>query len=266
MKYKFQILAAAAAVLVLLFSISPLIIVRAGQKGVVLRWGAVTGEILDPGIHWITPVMKSVKKLDIQIQKEEVEASSASKDLQIVTSKVALNFHLDGNRVSELWKTIGAEFKMKVIDPAIQESVKAATAKYTAEELITKRELVKEDIKNSLRERLTKDFIVVDELNIINFDFSESFNSAIEKKVTAEQSALAAKNKLEQVKYEASQTIESAKAQAEAIKIQAQAITSQGGSDYVKLQWIKAWEAGGAKVPNFITSENGGGFIMNMTP
>jgi len=235
-------LVAAFVLLIVILSLSPLIIVRAGQKGVVLRWGAVTGEILDPGIHWIMPIVKNVKKLNIQIQKEEVEASSASKDLQIVTSKVALNFHLDGDRVSELWKTIGSEFKMKVIDPAIQESVKAATAKYTAEELITKRESVKEDIKNSLRERLTKDFIVVDELNIINFDFSASFNSAIEAKVTAEQSALAAKNKLEQVKYEASQTIESAKAQAEAIKIQAQAINSQGGADYVALQAIKNWD------------------------
>jgi regulator of protease activity HflC (stomatin/prohibitin superfamily) len=227
--------------LIVLIALNPFVIVKAGQKGVILKWGAVTGEILNPGIHWVTPIVKDVEKLDIQIQKEEVEASSASKDLQVVTSKVALNFHLDGDKVSDLWKNIGKDFKTKVIDPSIQESVKSATAKYTAEELITKRELVKEDIKNSLKERLSQDFVVVDELNIIDFNFSKSFNDAIEAKVTAEQSALAAKNKLEQVKYEASQTVETAKAQAEAIKIQAQAINSQGGADYVALQAITKW-------------------------
>lgn len=252
--------------LLILIVVNPFVKVDAGEKGVVLKWGAVTGEILDAGIHWITPISGDVAKLDVQIQKEEVDASSASKDLQVVTSKVALNYHLNEAQVADLWKNIGADFKIKVIDPAIQESVKAATARYTAEELVTKREQVKEDIKNSLKDRLAKDYILVDELNIINFDFSASFNSAIEAKVTAEQNAFAAKNKLEQVKYEASQTIESAKAQAEAIKIQAEAINSQGGADYVALKWVEAWREGGAKVPITVIGDGGNSFLYNLNP
>jgi regulator of protease activity HflC (stomatin/prohibitin superfamily) len=241
--YAKQIIAGIAGfiILVLLVAWFPLTVVRAGQKGVVLRWGAVTGEILDAGIHWVTPVAGAVEKIDIQIQKEEVEASSASKDLQVVTSKVALNYHLNDSQVADLWKNIGSDFKTKLIDPAIQEAVKSATAKYTAEELITKRELVKEDIKTSLKIRLAQDYITVDELNIINFDFSSSFNTAIEAKVTAEQNAFAAKNKLEQVKYEAEQQITTAKAQAQTIKIQAEAINSQGGADYVALKAVEKW-------------------------
>jgi regulator of protease activity HflC (stomatin/prohibitin superfamily) len=120
------------------------------------------------------------------------------------------------------------DIKRVLIDPAIQESVKAATAKYTAEELITKRTLVREDIMTNLKNKLSIDNIDIIALNITNFKFSDTFDIAIENKVKAEQDALTQKNKLEQIKYEAQQTIESAKAQAESIRIQAQAITSQG--------------------------------------
>lgn len=229
----------------------PFFIVNAGERGIVLRWGDVN-RVVDEGIYWKTPIMESVTMIDIRIQKEQVDASAASKDLQTVSTKIALNYHLAQDKISELWKGIGKDYKSRIIDPAIQEAVKSATAKYTAEELITKREVVKDTIKIALAERLVKDFILVDELSITNFDFSKSFNDAIEGKVKAEQDALTQKNRLEQVKYEAEQAvatakgtaearITNAKAEAEAIKIQAQAITSQGGADYVQLQAIKQW-------------------------
>lgn len=246
------------------FILNPLVIINAGHRGVVLTGGAVSDIIMSEGFGWRTPLIQSVKEVDVRVQNETVDASAASKDLQTVTTKLALNYHLDADKVNRLWQSVGSDYKVRIIDPAIQEAIKSATAKYTAEELITKRPQVKDDAKIALTERLAKEYIIVDELSIVNFDFSGSFNDAIENKVTNEQNALAAKNLLEQKKYEADQTIVSAKATAEAIKIQAQAITSQGGADYVKLQWIKAWEAGGAKVPNFITSDKAGGFIMNM--
>jgi regulator of protease activity HflC (stomatin/prohibitin superfamily) len=237
--------------------------VPAGKRGVVLRFTAVD-RVINEGINWKIPIIESVKKMDVRIQKEEVSASSASKDLQIVSAVIALNYHLENEAVGSLWKNIGSDYKIRVIDPAIQESVKASTAKYTAEELITKRPLVKDDIKISLTERLAKEFIIVDDLSIVDFDFSESFNQAIESKVTAEQNALAAKNKLEQVKFEASQRIAQATAEAEAIRIQAQAITQQGGKEYVNLKWVEAWRDGGAKVPEFIIGDGGSSFIFNM--
>jgi len=226
--------------------INPFVIISAGQKGVVLKWGAVQDTVLDEGIHWVTPISTDVEKMDTQIQKEEIDATAASKDLQTVTSRVALNFHLDATKVNVLWKNLGKEFKSKVIDPSIQESVKSATAKYTAEELITKRELVKEEIKQSLKTRLAVDFIIVDELNIINFDFSKSFNDAIEAKVTAEQNALAAKNKLEQIKFEAEQKIATAKAEAESIRLQSDAANNEKYVSLkaleVQLEFAKHWK------------------------
>lgn len=216
-------------------------IISPGERGVVIQLGSVQDKIMTEGFNLKFPWLQKVKKLDVKTQKEEVGVSAASKDLQTVTTKIALNYHLTPDRVNKLWQLVGSEYKTRIIDPAIQEAVKASTAKFTAEELITKRSEVKEATKTILAERLAKEFIFVDELSIVDFDFSKSFNDAIEAKVTAEQNALAAKNKLEQVKFEAEQRISQAKGEAEAIRIQAQAIQAQGGADYVKLQWIKQW-------------------------
>lgn len=249
--------------IVALITLSPFTIISAGERGVVLRLGEVS-KVLSEGIHWVTPLMDSVKKMDVMTKKEEVTASSASKDLQLVTTKVAVNYNLEADKVGDIYKNLRYNYVEVVIIPTIQESVKAATAKYTAEELITKREMVKQDMVTAMKERMAGSFITVTNVSITDFDFSAEFNKSIEAKVKAEQDAQTAKNKLEQVKFEAQQTIETAKAQAESIKIQAAAVTSQGGADYVKLQWIKAWESGGAKVPTFITSDNSSGFIYNI--
>lgn len=219
-------------------------IVSAGDVGVITRVGAVN-RIVQAGIHIKIPLLEGVHKMDIQTQKEQADAEAASSDLQTVHSTIAVNYNLDPQHVGELYSQIGESYSYRVIQPAIQESVKAATAKYTAEELITKRSQVAEDIQASLAQRLGTQFIKVTGVSIVHFDFSKTFNDAIEAKVTAEQNALASKNLLEQKKYEAEQTIVTAKAQAEAIQIQAQAINSQGGADYVKLQLVKAWDGKG---------------------
>jgi regulator of protease activity HflC (stomatin/prohibitin superfamily) len=116
--------------------------------------------------------------------------------------------------------------------------VKASTAKFTAEELITKRELVREDIKTQLRDRL-KPNIDVEEFNIVNFRFSKVFNEAIENKVTAEQQALAARNKLEQIKFEAEQKVAEAKGKAEAITIESNALRSN--PQILELRALEKW-------------------------
>ena len=229
--------------IIVLLLINPFVIIGAGERGIVLQIGKVS-RTMEPGLNFRTPFAESVEHIDVRTQKEQVSVGAASKDLQTVSTQLALNFHLEPTKVGDLWKTIGKEYKIVIIDPAIQESVKASTAKYTAEELVTKRAEVKDAIKLSLTERLTKEFIVVDEVSITDFDFSNSFNAAIETKVTAEQNALAAKNKLEQVKFEAEQRITQAKGEAEAIRIQAQAITQQGGENYVQLQAINKWNGG----------------------
>lgn len=228
--------------IILFLIINPFVFVTAGQRGIVMNWGAVSDTVLSEGIHWRTPIVQSVKTIDVRTQKEQVDSSAASKDLQTVNAKVALNYHVIPDKVNLLWQKIGADYKDRIIDPAVQEAVKSTTAKYTAEELITKRENVKDEIKTTLTARLTNEYIAVDEFSIVDFNFSESFNKAIEAKQTAVQQALQAENDLRRIKVEAEQRVAQAKAEAEAIKIQAEAVTQQGGKDYVQLQAIMKWD------------------------
>jgi regulator of protease activity HflC (stomatin/prohibitin superfamily) len=219
----------------------PFTIVGAGERAVVTQFGVVQ-RVLEPGFHFLKPIVESSHKFDVQVAKEQVDASSASADLQDVTTSVALNYSVNPDSVADLYTRIGDNYKIKVIDPAIQEAVKASTAKYTAEQLITKRAEVKDLIQKNVGDALSVYDILVSGVSITDFKFSASFNASIEAKVKAEQDALTAKNKLEQIKYEAEQTVATAQATAEAIRIQATAINSQGGADYVQLQAIKAWD------------------------
>jgi len=228
-------------ILVLFLLLNPFGTIGAGERGIRLRFGAVVDEILNEGLYFRIPFVEVVKRIDVKIQKEQVKATAASKDLQEVTSVVALNFHLDPNKVTTIYQEVGIDYDDRIIAPAIQESVKASTAQFTAEELITKRAEVREKIRIILIGKIEKRGIIVDDFNIIDLDFSAAFNRAIEAKVTAEQDALAAQNKLAQVEFEATQKVTKATADAEAIRIQAQAITQQGGKDYVQLQAIDKW-------------------------
>jgi regulator of protease activity HflC (stomatin/prohibitin superfamily) len=199
--------------------------IPAGYQGVLLTFGKIDMNTQTEGLHIKIPIVQQVIKLDTRTQKYSANASAASNDLQIVETEIATNYHLQKNSVAELYNNIGINYQDSVIQPAVQEVVKATTAKFTAEELITKREQVKEQIKVALIDRLASRNIVVEDISITNFDFSQSFNDAIEAKVTAEQLKLKAMNDLERIKVEAQQTVVSATAQAEALKLQKQEIT-----------------------------------------
>jgi len=231
----------AVAVLIALAIFNPLVKINAGERGVVLNMGAVSDEILGEGLHWRIPIYQNIEKIDTRIQKEDNVATASSGDLQTVSSQITINYHLDPLKVNKIYQTLEREWSSRIIDPAIQEFIKKTTAQYTAEELITRREDVKEALRISITEDLAINNIIVDNIFITDFNFSISFNDAIEAKVTAEQSALEQKNKLEQVKYEAEQRITEATAEAESIKIQAEAITQQGGKDYVQMKAIEKW-------------------------
>lgn len=213
--------------------------VGAGERGVMLQFGAVTDKVIGEGLYFKIPFIQKVKIMDVKIQKEQVDADAASKDLQDVSSTIALNYHLQPDRVANIWQDVGKEYNIRIIAPALQEAVKAGTAQFTAEELITKRPEVKEEIKKVLADKLEPRGIIVDEFNIVNFDFSVTFNTAIENKVTAEQDALAAKNKLEQIKFEAEQKVAEAKGKAEAITIESNALRSN--PQILELRALEKW-------------------------
>lgn len=231
------------AVIILFFVfLNPIVLIGAGKRGVVLSWGAVSERTLNEGLSFVIPIRDRVKRMDVTIQKVEVEdVNASSKDLQLVTSKITLNYKLEPLRVNELYQKLKYKYNSRVVAPAIQEFVKKTTAQYTAEELITKRQDVKRELRKALTENLLRHGIKVVDIFITDFNFSNTFNRAIEAKVTAEQKALEARNKLEEVKYQAAQRIEKAKAEAMAIRIKAKAITQQGGKDYVSLKAIEKW-------------------------
>jgi len=214
--------------------------IGAGERGVLLRFSAVTGKVYGEGLYWKVPWIDRVVVFDTKIQKEQVDALSASRDLQTVSATVALNFSIDPLKVAKIYQEIGDEFKYRLIDPAIQESVKASTAQFAADELITQREKVREGIKALLAGKLEAFGIHVVDVNIVNFDFSESFNRAIEEKVTAEQEALAAKNKLERIKFEAEQKVAEAKGKAEAMNLEANALRSNPA--VLELRALEKWD------------------------
>ncbi|MDP3043445.1 MAG: prohibitin family protein [bacterium] len=220
--------------------------IGAGERGILLQFGAVKDRVFDEGLYFKIPFVQQVVKIDVKMQKDEVPASASSKDLQIVTSKIAINYHLSPDKVNNIWQDVGKDYNSRIISPSIQEAVKAVTARFTAEELIIKREDVKEQIKINLAERLIKNNIIVDEINITAFDFSQSFNEAIEAKVTAEQLKLKAERDLERIKIEADQKVVEAEGKAKAIKTEAQALMSN--PQVVELRWIEKWDG---KVPAY---------------
>jgi len=202
-------------------------VVSAGERGVLLTFGKPSDTVLGEGLHFKIPFVQKIVKVNTKILKGEVETNAASKDLQDVTTTVALNYHADPSNVNILYKSIGLKYGATIIDPAVREIIKEVTAQYTASELITLRQDVKTKVKALLSERLLKANIIVDDFSIVNFSFSDGFTRAIEDKQTAEQRALKAQRDLERVKFEAEQKIENAKAEAESLKLQRANVTPE---------------------------------------
>jgi len=226
----------AGIAVVLVFLLHPWVQIGPGHRGVVLNFGAVQKIVLDEGLHFLIPVMQKVAVVNVQIQKATTETVAASSDLQDVSSTLALNYHVLPDMANVVYQSIGIEFKDRVIDPAILEVVKAVSARYTAEELITKRPLVSEEMRMALTERLKIHNITVDAFSIVAFSFSKVFTEAIESKQTAEQLALKAKRDLDRISVEAEQTITAAKAEAEALRLQKANIST----DLIELRRIEA--------------------------
>jgi regulator of protease activity HflC (stomatin/prohibitin superfamily) len=251
------ILLVVGSVFILILLFGSFYIIQAGQRGVLLTFGNPDLVPKSEGLHFKWPLIQKIVKMDVQTQKYEAELTAASSDLQDVRTKIAINYHLVSEETPIIYRDIGLTYAEKLIYPLEQEANKATTSQFTAEELNSKREMVREQMKTLLAERLRSRGIIVEEISIVDFKYSDVYTQAIENKVVAEQNALAAKNKLEQVKYEAEQRIAQAEGEAKAIQIQVDAINKQGGEAYVQLQAIKAWDG---KLP-LVTGGNSMPFI-----
>ncbi len=244
-------------------------IVDAGHRGVLLHWNAVDVAFppLDEGLHFVVPFQDSVVNMEVRTLKFVKSTSSASKDLQTVSTEVTVNYHPSPESINILYKEVGLDYENRVIQPAIEEVVKQVTANYNAEELITKRPLVKSDIEVEIGKRLNNFNIITDIVSITDFQFSTLFAQAIESKVEAEQKAFKAVNDLQRIQVEAQQrqaqaqgialgNIAEANGEAEAIRI----INSALSSNPFYLEWLKtqAWDG----VLPLVVGEGGTPFIQ----
>lgn len=242
---------------VVVFILGTFVTVAQGEMGVKTRFGKVVGT-MEPGLHGKLPFIEKVTKIEVRnrVVKNEHYANekgevisdnalaAASSDLQTVQASSVVSYNIDSAQIVEIYSQYrtAENYEEAVIKPIIKQVIKSKTAEYTAEELVTKRTLLNDAVAEALRIELSTKYAIFQNSSVTNIEFSPSFTQAIEKKVTAEQDALAAKNKLAQVEYEGQQKIVSAQAEAESIKIQAQAINSQGGKDFVDLKRIYQWD------------------------
>jgi len=265
----------AFSVLVLIMLVQSIVwTVPAGYAGVIYS----ANEGIKPisytaGWHYKIPIIESSYTIDCRVLKFESQATAASKDLQNVNAKIALNYHVDMSKAHELYKSIGYGYEARVIAPAIEESVRATTAKYTAEELITKREMVSTEIQSMIHQKMARFNILVDAFNIIDFQFSPDFNHAIEQKQVAEQEAQRESNVLTKVKIQAQQkiaeaeglkqaailqaegqanaTLTTASAQAKSIQMQAEALKTN--PELIELRKVEKWNG---QLPTFMMASN----------
>ncbi|MBR6671279.1 MAG: prohibitin family protein [Ruminococcus sp.] len=202
-------------------------IIPAGHTGVVMTLGKVSDNVLQEGFHLKIPFAQTVEKMSNKIQVYETSASAVSKDLQSISSVISVNYKISNESSATIYKNVGTDYKTVLIMPIVQEGMKSATAKYTAEELITKRAAVGDEIKSILDSKLNEYGIYIEKFNIVNFDFSTEFNNAIEAKQVAEQNLIKTKTEQEQAivvaNAEAEKKIIAANAEADAIKTKAQA-------------------------------------------
>lgn len=227
--------------------------VSTGEIAVMTRFGRVTGQELGEGLHFKNP-LDVANKYDIKVQKIEADAAAASKDLQDVHAHLVINYQIEPGKVSEIHRTVGVLYSEKLIDNAIQEVTKGATARFDATQLITDRPAVKAEAYNDLRARLNKYGIIVRDLSITNFSFSLEFSNAIEAKQVAFQQAEQAKYNIEKERANAQAAIESARGQAESQRLQQETLTPQ----YLQKLAIQTWDG---KLPGTMA---GGDTLFNI--
>ena len=219
--------------------LKPFALVGAGERGVIMRFGKVQNAILDEGIHPIWPIVTSVKTLSVRVQKTDLQADAASKDLQKVSTDLAVNWNIDPAKANQVFQQVGDEEQIvtSILSPAISEVLKAATSKKTAEEIITKRTELKTEIDNTLKKRLEPYGVIVRDVSLINFGFSPEFSKAIEAKQIAEQEAKQAEFTVKKATQDAQAEINRAKGQAEAQRLQRLTLTPE----LLQQQAIQKW-------------------------
>jgi len=254
-KYLKIVISVIVGIFILITIFCSFTVVSAGHTGVKVNLGKVSDTVLNEGLHFKMPFITSIVQVDNRVTKTEVETNAASKDLQSISTKVAVNYRVNRNSSASIYKNVGNDFNYVIVNPAIQECVKSVAARYNAEQLITNRNVVSVEMEKEISQKINPYGLNIEVLNIVNFDFSEEFNKAIEAKQTAQQQALKAEQDLERIKVEAQQMVEKAKAESEAYQLKNQQITDK----IVMMQFVDKWDG---KLPS-VTSGGSALFDVN---
>ena len=224
--------------------------VKAGHSGVVTTFGKVSETVLAEGLHFKIPFIQDIILIDNRVKKAEANCTAASKDLQTVSSTIAVNYKVLNGYSARVYKDIGMDYEAVIITPSIQECVKAVTAKFTAEELITNRQSIGDQMMELLKDKISTYGIEIQIFNITAFDFTDEYNAAIEAKQTAQQNALKAEQDLQRIKVEAEQKIAQAQAEAEAYRLKSEQITPE----ILISNYIEKWDG---KLPTVVSGDSG---------
>jgi regulator of protease activity HflC (stomatin/prohibitin superfamily) len=231
--------------------------VGVGEVGIVKHFGAIDPthpDVFDPGIHTKVPFRDDVVIFETRIQKEQVDASAASRDGVTIHSTIAVNFHIDASKAPLILQNIGPNYKDRIIDQQIQQAFKDVTGQYAGLELIQKREEVASKAKDTLKDKLTPYYIIVDEFTIPNYEFPKEFNDAILATQVANQQNLQAKQLQDKARTEADTALIVAQGLANAQKAQATTLTPE----YLQLQAIQKWNG---QLPQYLTPNTALPFI-----
>ena len=205
--------------------------IRSGEVGLKVRFGKIVDTKLDEGLNLKIPFIEKIVTVNIKVQKLELETESSSKDLQTVETDLAVNYRIESDKATYLYRTVGNNYETTILDPAIKESIKAVIARYTAAEVIIERAEVSKNCMEELQNKVQKYGIVIDNFNITNLTFSDEYSKAIEDKQVAEQ-------KLEKARLEAEAKIVEAEATKKANDLMKQSLTDE----LIAKEFIAKWD------------------------
>ena len=270
-------------ILVVSAALGSFVVIPAGHTGVTVTFGKVSEQVLQEGIHFKVPFAQEIVQIDNRIVKLEVSTEAFSKDLQTVSTVLAVNYRIAKNMSYSIYKEVGAAFEEVLVTPAVNEALKAVVAQYTASDLVSSRSEVSVRLDSELNEKLNARGIYVEDLNIIDWDFSPEYIAAVEAKQVAEQTLIKTKTEQEQqiviaeaeaqkqviaAEAEAKSALITAEAGAERIKIEAEAqaeanriLAASVTKELIDYETVVNWDG---KLPSVVLGENGGSPLVSV--
>lgn len=207
------------------------------------RFNGVTSQVSNEGITFVNPITTIIRKYDLKIVKSNYDKiEGLSSDSQTILLDLVINWKLNPSTLVPIFRTVQGNIKDTILYNAVVDTSKAELGKFKIEEIAVNREGLKASIERSLKERMKSNYIDIYNVSVVNIDFNDAFENAINKKKIAEQEAMEAKNRKEKTKFEA-----------EAKAIENQNMSATITPLVLKQRWIEKWDG---KLPSVLTAEN----------